>query len=234
MSIVACNQVSKSFNDGKLVLDSVDLQIEEEEFIMISGPPGSGKTTLLSILGGYLPPSSGEVSVLSEKLFAMNSFQKAKFRRDNLGIVFQNGRLISSLTVLENVIAPLACSNDSKANANLKALNVLNYMGIDKKKDCYLEELSGAEKQLVSMSRALINQPKLLLLDEPTQFLDHHTGVKVMTYLRQMALDHQITIVCVISDVRLFPFASRVIRMKTGRIVDVLGESLLDSPFLRI
>ena len=164
----------------------------------------------------------------------MNAFQKAKFRRDNLGIVFQNGRLISSLTVLENVIAPLACGNDSKLNANLKALNVLNYMGIDKKKDCYLEELSGAELQLVSMSRALINQPRLLLLDEPTQFLDHQTGVKVMTYLRQMALDHQITIVCVISDVRLFPFASRVIRMKSGKIVDVLGESLLDSPFLRI
>lgn len=234
MSIVACNQVSKSFDGKRFVLEEVDLQIEEEEFIMISGPPGSGKTTLLSILAGYLAPTNGSIAVLGRDLFQMNSFQKAKFRRENLGVVFQNGRLISSLTVLENVITPLVCSNDTGANANLKALNVLNYMGIDKKKDCYLEELSGAELQLVSMSRALVNQPRLLLLDEPTQFLDHQTGVKVMTYLRQMALDHQITIVCIISDVRLFPFASRVIRMKSGKIVDVLGESLLDSPFLRI
>lgn len=234
MSIVACNQVSKSFDGKRFVLEEVDLQIEEEEFIMISGPPGSGKTTLLSSIAGYLAPTSGSIAILGRDLFQMNPFQKAKFRRENLGVVFQNGRLISSLTVLENVITPLVCSNDTGANANLKALNVLNYMGIDKKKDCYLEELSGAELQLVSMSRALVNQPRLLLLDEPTQFLDHQTGVKVMTYLRQMALDHQITIVCIISDVRLFPFASRVIRMKSGKIVDVLGESLLDSPFLRI
>ncbi len=234
MSIVTCNQVKKSFDGDKFILEGIDLQIEEEEFIMISGPPGSGKTTLLSIITGFLSPTSGSVAVLGKDLFQMNSFQKAKFRRENLGVVFQNGRLISSLTVLDNVIASLVCGNDSKINAKLKALNVLNYMGIDKKKDCYLEELSGAELQLVSMSRALVNQPRLLLLDEPTQFLDHQTGVKVMTYLRQMALDHQITIVCVISDVRLFPFASRVIRMKGGKIVDVLGESLLDSPFLRI
>ena len=234
MSIVTCNQLSESFDGKKFVLEEIDLQINEEEFVMISGPPGSGKTTLLSILAGYLEPTSGSATILGKNLFEMTANQKAKFRRDQLGVVFQNGRLISSLTVLENVTLPLACGNDSKVNANLKSMNVLNYMGIDQKKDCYLEELSGAELQLVSLSRALVNNPRLLILDEPTQFLDHQTGVKVMTYLRQMAMDHQMTIVSVLSDVRLFPFASRVIRMKSGKIVDVLGESFLDSPFLRI
>ncbi len=234
MSIVACNQIAKTFDDQKFVLEGVDLQIEEEEFVMISGPPGSGKTTLLSILAGYQTPMSGTVAILGKNLFEMNSFEKAKFRRDNLGVVFQSRRLIASLTVLENVIAPLISGNDSKLNANLKAMNVLNYMGIDLKANCYTAELSGAELQLVALSRALVNQPRVLILDEPTQFLDHQTGVKVMTYLRQMALDHQITIISVLSDVRLYPFASRVIRMKSGKIVDVLGESLLDSPFLRI
>ena len=234
MSIVTCNQLSESFDGKKFVLEEVDLHINEEEFVMISGPPGSGKTTLLSILAGYLEPTSGSSVILGKNLFEMSANQKAKFRRDELGVVFQNGRLISSLTVLENVTLPLCCGNDSKANAELKSMNVLNYMGIDQKKDCYLEELSGAELQLVSLSRALVNNPRLLILDEPTQFLDHQTGVKVMTYLRQMAMDHQMTIVSVLSDVRLFPFASRVIRMKSGKIVDVLGESFLDSPFLRI
>jgi len=234
MSIVACNQIAKTFDDKKFILEGIDLQIEEEEFVMISGPPGSGKSTLLSILAGYIPPMSGSVSILGKNIFEMNSFEKAKFRRDNLGVVFQNGRLIPSLTVLENVIAPLICGKDSKVNANLKAMNVLNYMGIEKKANCYTDELSGAELQLVSLSRALVNQPRVLILDEPAQFLDHQTGVKVMTYLRQMALDHQITIISVLSDVRLYPFASRVIRLKSGKIIDVLGESLLDSPFLRI
>jgi ABC-type lipoprotein export system ATPase subunit len=234
VSIVTCNQIVKISDSEKSLLNGIDLEIDEEEFIMISGPPGAGKSTLLSILGGYLTPTSGTVSILGKDMFQMNAFQKAKFRRDNLGFVFQNGRLISSLTVLENVMVPLASSKESKTNTSLKALNVLNYMGIDKKKNCYLDELSGAELQLVSLSRALINGPKVLLLDEPTQFLDHQTGVKVMTYLREMAIDHQMTIISVLNDVRLFPFASRVIRMKAGKVVDVLGDSLIDSPFLRI
>jgi ABC-type lipoprotein export system ATPase subunit len=234
MSIVSCTGLTKTFDGAHNVLDGIDLQIEEEEFIMIAGPPGAGKSTLLSILGGYLTPTSGAVSILESNLFEMTASQRGEFRRENLGMVFQNARLIPSLTVMENVILPLACSNEARSSAELKALTAINYMGIEKKKDSYLNELSGAELQLVSMSRALVNQPRVLLLDEPTQFLDHQTGVKVMTYLRQMALDHQITIVCALNDVRLFPFASRIIRMKSGKIVDVLGESFLDSPFLRI
>ncbi|MBM3194005.1 MAG: ATP-binding cassette domain-containing protein [Chlamydiae bacterium] len=234
MSIITCNQVVKVSDAEKPLLNGIDLEIDEEEFIMISGPPGAGKSTLLSILGGYLTPTSGSVSILGKNLFQMNAFEKAKFRRENLGVVFQNGRLIASLTVLENILVPLLSSNQSKKNSTFKALNVLNYMGIEEKKDSYLDELSGAELQLVSLSRALINEPKVLLLDEPTQFLDHQTGVKVMTYLREMAIDHQITIISILNDVRLFPFASRVIRMKSGRVVDVLGDFLIDSPFLRI
>jgi putative ABC transport system ATP-binding protein len=234
VSIITCNQVVKVSDAEKPLLNGIDLEIDEEEFIMISGPPGAGKSTLLSILGGYLTPTSGSVSILGKNLFQMNAFEKAKFRRENLGVVFQNGRLIASLTVLENILVPLLSSNQSKKNSTFKALNVLNYMGIEEKKDSYLDELSGAELQLVSLSRALINEPKVLLLDEPTQFLDHQTGVKVMTYLREMAIDHQITIISILNDVRLFPFASRVIRMKSGRVVDVLGDFLIDSPFLRI
>ncbi len=234
MSIVSCAGLTKTFDGITNILDGVDLQIEEEEFIMISGPPGAGKSTLLSLLGAYATPTSGTISILESNLFEMNSTQKAEFRRENIGAVFQTARLLPSLSVIENVLLPLACTGESRASSILKALTALNYMGIDKKRDSHLSELSGAELQLVSMSRALVNQPRLLLLDEPTQFLDHQTGVKVMTYLRQMALDHQITIICALNDVRLFPFASRIIRMKSGKIVDTLGESFLDSPFLRI
>lgn len=234
MSIVTCSQLGKTFDGENWILDNVDLQIEGEEFIIITGPPGSGKSTLLSILGGYLTETKGEVLILGQKLPMLSPTERAKFRRENLGVVFQNGRLIPSLTVLENVITPLLCSKENRKSANLMAANILSYMGMDKKKDCYLDELSGAERELVALSRALVNQPKLLLLDEPTQFLDHQTGVKVMTYLRQMAMDHQMTIISVLSDVRLFPFASRIIRMKSGKINDILGESFLDSPFLRI
>jgi len=222
--MIGCSQLSRG------VLEGIDLEVEGEEFIVIAGPPGSGKSTLLSVLAGYLTPTTGTVTVLGRSLFGMNATQRAKFRRLNIGVVFQKGHLISQLTVLENVTLPLL----GEKNAEEKGLSALAYMGVEGKKNLYPEELSGAEAQLVALSRALINQPRILFLDEPTQFLDHHTGMKVMTYLRQMALDHQMTIVAVLNDVRLFPFASRIIRMKGGKITDVLGESFVDSPFLRI
>jgi ABC-type lipoprotein export system ATPase subunit len=234
MSIVFVENLAKRVDSEKQVLQDLSLSIEEEEFVILAGPPGSGKSTLLSILGGFLNPDSGIVQVLGEDLFSMKSSKKYKFRTDNIGFVSQNGKLIDNLTILENVILPLLTENEDKADLKLKALNILSYMGLDKKKDDYPENLSGAERELALLSRALVKNPRLLLLDEPMKFLDHQTAVKVMTYLRQLAMDHQITVIASMSDVRLYPFASRVIRMKNGKITDVLGESFNDTPFLRI
>ena len=230
MTILRCHQVRKTFDGRKYVLEGIDFSIEEEEFILFTGPPGAGKTTLLSILGGYMEPSEGEVLLLDKNMFAMSAFEEAQFRKDHIGAVFQRGRLIPALTVLENVMIAMSHDRGSKE----KALTILSYMGMEEKHTFYPEQLSGAEMGLVALSRALVNEPKLLILDEPTQFLDHQTSMKVMTYLRQMAIDHQITVIAALNDIRLYPFASRIFRMKGGRIIDTLGDTFQDAPFIKL
>ena len=234
MSIVFIENLTKKLDKEKLLIDSLSLSIEEEEFVILTGPPGSGKSTLLSILAGFEKPTEGIVQVLGEDLFSLQTAKKLRFRRDNIGFVSQDEKLIENLSIIENVALPLIGVKESKTDIFLKASNIISYMGLEKKKNDFPPELSGAEKELALLCRALVKNPRLLLLDEPMKFLDHQTGVKVMTYLRQLAMDHQITVICSLADVRLYPFASRVIRMKNGKITDVLGESFNDTPFLRI
>lgn len=212
--MIDCHQLCKTFHKGRRAIDHLSLTVEEGEFIIITGPPSSGKSTLLSLMAGILKPDSGECT----------QYNRNKY----LGIVFQKLHLIDTMTVFENVILPLQFSRVPHRLAKNRALEALHEVGMLEEKDSYPNKLSQGENQLVAIARALVPDPKILLLDEPTSFLDHQTGVRVFTLFRQLALDQLITVVCVTNDVRLHPFAHRLVKMKSGRIENIVGESLLD------
>jgi len=240
MSSVDCFHLSKLFTQRKkkiLALNNVSLEVEEGEIIIITGPPSSGKTTLLSVLGGRLNPDEGESYLLGQNIHRMTEREKSRFRNKNIGYVFDEPNLIQSLTVEENVMLPLQFVSIPHKVALVQTSEMLEQVGMIEQKRLYPSELSKGECQLVAIARALITDPKLLLLDEPTSHLDHQSGIKIFTLLRQLALDLGVTIISVINDIRLHPFAHRVVKMKMGKIEEILGESAFNEsepPFLRI
>jgi putative ABC transport system ATP-binding protein len=236
MVAIHCDNVKKSYTHN-IALDGVSCDIFEGECIILTGPPSSGKSTFLSILGGILHPNEGRVEILEQDLFALSDKNRSLFRLQNIGYVFQTHGLIESLSVLDNVLVPLRFSKVADKLAKEMATERLNQMGMLRKKDLFPSQLSQGERQLTALARAMVHNPKVLLLDEPTSNLDHHMGVLVMTIIRDLVLDHGVTAVAAIGDVRLHPFASRVFRMRLGLIVDVLGEAAIGEvppPYLKI
>jgi len=230
--MIRCEGVKK---EGRL--NGVSCEIYQGECVILTGPPGAGKSTFLSLLGGMLQPTEGSVEVLGENLFTLSDKDRSLFRLQNIGYLFQSQCLIDSLSLLENVLIPLRFSQISDKEAKEMALERLNQMGMVGKKDLFPPQLSQGEKQLTALARAMVNYPKILLLDEPTNYLDHHMGVLIMTIIRDLVLDHGVTAVASIGDVRLHPFASRVFRMRSGLIVDILGEAVTGEappPYLKI
>lgn len=239
--MIDCIEISKKFTQRRkevIALDRVSLTIEEGEFVILTGPGGSGKTTLLSILGGQMLPDQGEAYLWGQCMQKMKGKEKSQFCREMLGFVFQETSIIQGLTVIENVRLPLSLSQVEKNMAMEKASEMLGLLGIEEMAQAYPSELSTGEKQLVALARALTMKPKILLLDEPTKHLDHQYGVKVFTLLMQLARDHEVSILSVTTDIRLHPFAHRIVKMRQGRIDEILGEKLFEEdsspPFLKI
>ena len=167
----------------------------------------------------------------------MDEKQRSEFRLRHIGYVFQKPELIDSLTIFENIIAPMHLMGIKASLAEKRVLEVLDQVGLSAQKNDSPHILSEAEKSLAAIARSLVLLPKILIMDEPTNQLDHSAGVKIMTFLRELAYDHSVTIISTITDVRLHPFANRVAKMKEGRITMIAGEpSGLESepPFLKI
>ena len=182
------------------------------------GPTGSGKSTLLNLIAGLDRPTSGSVIVGGADLGQMGESALARYRRDRIGFVFQFFHLLPNLTVLENVLIPAQLR--SRENAEEPARKLLAQLGIEELADRYPARLSGGQQQRVSIARALINQPSLLLADEPTGALDTKSGDQVMELLMQLHLKGQ-TIVLVTHDAKLATrYAARVISVMDGQIVD--------------
>lgn len=223
MTAIECIEISKAFRRVKALSD-ISLDVEEGEFVIVTGPPSSGKTTLLSVMGGLLHPDNGECYLFGKEIATMSDQERSLFISRTIGTVFQDIHLIDSYTLLENVLFPMQFSNVPTRIARSQSLEILEQMGMAKEKDCYPNEISGGERQLVALARALASEPKVLLLDEPTGYLNHQTAVKVFTNLHQRVMDYALTIVCSCNDIRLHPFAHRVISMGSGKIVNVVGE----------
>ncbi len=196
----------------------VSLTVEEGEFTAVMGPSGSGKSTLLNLIAGLDRPTSGGVTVGGSDLGRMGEAALARFRRDHIGFVFQFFHLLPNLTVLENVLIPAQLR--SRTSAEARGRELLEQLGIAEVANRYPAKLSGGQQQRVAIARALINQPSLLLADEPTGALDTRSGDQVMELL--MALHRQgQTILLVTHDAKLATrYAARVISVLDGKIVD--------------
>ncbi len=220
MSLIAVDQISKIYNGNQNVvhaLDSISLDIKEQEFVTIMGPSGSGKTTLLSVLGGLNPPSNGSVEIDEIEIYGLGIERLADFRREYFGFVFQEFQLIPYLTALENVMLPLCISDHALTDHSKMAKAVLDKVGLSSKYNRLPNQLSGGEQQRVAIGRAIVNDPPIVFADEPTGTLDTATGEEVMKLFSILKEEGQ-TIVMVTHNPDNVHFSDRTIHLKDGRL----------------
>ena len=204
-------------NAGRVdILHDISLDIEEGESVGLIGPSGSGKSSLLMLMGGLEQATGGHVSALGQDLTAMDEDALAKFRRGNMGIVFQSFHLIPTMTALENVATPLELAG--VADAFDRAQAELEAVGLGHRAGHYPSQMSGGEQQRVALARASAPRPRILLADEPTGNLDETTGAAIMDLLFGLRDRHGATLVMVTHAPELAARCSRVIRLRDGRI----------------
>ena len=220
--MIVLESISKSFPgpSGEIrVLDHLDLQIEQGEYLAITGPSGSGKSTLLNVLGLLDKPSAGRYLFEGRDLSGLTERERCRLRNARIGFVFQLFHLIPQLTVRENVVLPLLYSSEffSNAGAEERAAEILERLGMAERLSAWPATLSGGERQRVAIARALINQPKIILADEPTGNLDQKSGAEVLGILRELSLSGQ-TIVVITHDMEVASEAGRRVRVVDGSL----------------
>jgi putative ABC transport system ATP-binding protein len=224
--IVEVIEATKAFGQGRgevLAVDRVSLSVPAGQLLLIMGPSGSGKTTLLTIMGGLLRPSSGSVIVDGVDITRLSEGQLAPIRREKVGFVFQTFNLWETLNVRENVELALNMAGSSGKGARARAERLLTERGLADRLEFRTRDLSGGEKQRVSVARALANEPSLLLADEPTANLDSKRGYEVMKLLHGISREKDRAVVVVSHDERIREVADRVMWMEDGRIEDIGG-----------
>jgi putative ABC transport system ATP-binding protein len=218
---VRVENVVKSFANGDartFALKGASLEARFGELLMIVGPSGCGKTTLLSVICGTLKFDEGEVSVFDHKLRSMRNGDITRFRRENIGFIFQQFNLIPTLTAVENVSVPLILQGVSASDAEKHAKSMLEKVGLGEKFKSYPNQLSGGQQQRVAISRALVHEPRLIICDEPTASLDSASGHKTLELLRQSAVHPDRCVIIVTHDSRIYEFADRIVQMDDGRV----------------
>ena len=215
--------VVKTYGEGRTAVRAVrgiDLHIDPGERLLIMGPSGSGKTTLLSILGGLLTPSEGRVALAGEGLYERDASERAALRLRRIGFVFQSFNLLSALTASENVQVPSRLAGASASRARERADEKLAALGLAERSTHRPRDLSGGEKQRVAIARALVNEPDVVMADEPTANLDAATGHEVAEILRRLGEEEGRAVLVVSHDDRLRKIASRVVRVEDGTLRD--------------
>jgi putative ABC transport system ATP-binding protein len=220
MSLIKIENLTKHYSSGDDVVEAlrdVDITIEAGEFITIMGQSGSGKSTLLSVLGGMNHPTAGEVEMAGVKLYQLPSEKLADFRAQNLGFVFQSFHLIQYLTAIENVMLPLAIVKKISSAKRNSARLALERVGLGGKLDRLPNQLSGGEQERVAIARAIVNNPHILLADEPTGNLDSKTSEDVMAFFRELN-DAGQTVVMVTHNPDNGRYSDRTITLKDGMV----------------
>jgi len=216
------NRIRKGYHSGSdwlLILDNLDLEIKAQEFVSMMGPSGSGKSTLLNILGCLDTADSGVYKLGHEVVTLMNTKQLARVRNQIFGFVFQNFNLVPQYTALQNVMLPLAYAGINEALRRKKAIQGLAEVGLELRCHHLPNELSGGERQRVAIARALINNPEVILADEPTGNLDSASGKMVMQLLRK-AHENGKTVIIVTHDEDIAKQSDRRIRVHQGKVRD--------------
>jgi len=200
-------------------LDGADLSVKENEFSIVMGPSGSGKSTLLYLIGGLDRPTGGKLEVAGMALEAMDENHLALYRRKTIGFIFQSFNLIQSMTAIENVAFPMRFMGIPSGQRRSRAISLLKQVGLEKRANHRPTELSGGQQQRVAIARALVNNPRLIVADEPTGNLDTASGFSIMQLLSELHKSGR-TILVVTHDPRMAHFASNVIYLLDGRVVD--------------
>ncbi|MDA9263752.1 ABC transporter ATP-binding protein [Saprospiraceae bacterium] len=211
-------KIYKGVNKELTVLDNINFQVTKGEILSIVGPSGSGKTTLLGLCAGLDNQSSGIIKLAGEPISQLTENEKAEIRNRKVGFIFQNFQLLPTLTALENVMIPMELQGRS-IGARAKAIELLKRVGLGGRHDHYPSQLSGGEKQRVSLARAFSNDPEILFADEPTGNLDEETGLIVENLLFDLNREKQTTLVIVTHDLELANKTDRIIKLKGGKIV---------------
>ena len=222
MKIIRAQNLVKQYGNGEaavLALRGMDFDIHAGEFLAIMGESGSGKSTLLSILGGLNTPTKGKLLVDETDVYSLNQDQRADFRRQFVGFVFQNFHLISYLTLAENVMLPLATAPIGKKKKRMLAEEALGHVGLAAKVHRLPNQISGGEQERVAIARAIVNKPPVLLADEPTGNLDSKTGQEIMKLLRGLN-DGGMTMIMVTHNPEYAGSAQRTLRVADGLLVN--------------
>ena len=238
MSFISLEKISKRYGtngqDKATVLSNISTVIEEGEFVCLMGPSGSGKSTLLTILGAMNHPSTGRVLIDGVDVYALADERRADFRREYLGFIFQQHHLMPYLTAIQNVMLPLATTKLSKSEKRRRAVAVLAKVGLAGKENRLPNELSGGEQGRVAIARALVNDPPVVLADEPTGTLDSRTGEEIMDVFLRLNAQGQ-TIFMVTHNPDNAALAHRILHIRDGMLEELpvgTAESLLELPSL--
>ena len=227
MAYISLNHICKYYGkDETLVkaLDDINFDLNKKEFVVILGPSGAGKTTLLNILGGMDFATSGNYLINGQDVCKYNGKELAKFRREKIGFFFQFYNLMNNLTAYENV-----CLATKRLKNTLEPKEILTKVGLKERLDNFPSNLSGGEQQRVSIARALVKKPEILLCDEPTGALDSKTGKNIIKLLKTLAKSEDSAVVVVTHNANIALVADRVIKINDGKITsDEYNEKVLD------
>lgn len=223
MPFIELRDVVKTYKMGEVeikAVDNISFPIEKGEFVVVAGPSGAGKTTILNILGGMDKATSGSVTVDGTDISKFSEKELTKYRRDDVGFVFQFYNLVQNLTAYENVeLATQLCKEPADAE------RILGEVGLGARLDNFPSQLSGGEQQRVSIARALAKNPKLLLCDEPTGALDYITGKSILKLLQDTCREKGMTVIVITHNSALTPMADKIIKIKNGQVDRILLNS---------
>lgn len=220
MAYIEIRNLNKTYNMGEVeikALDNTSFSLEKGELTVVLGPSGAGKTTCLNILGGMDSVTSGEVIVDGKDISKLSRKELIKYRRTDIGFVFQFYNLVQNLTVIENVeLAVQLCKN------HLEIETVLEKVGLTDRKQNFSAQLSGGEQQRVAIARAIAKNPKILLCDEPTGALDYKTGKQILKLLQATCRKENVTVIIITHNAALAPMADKVIKFKNGSVQEII------------
>lgn len=223
VGIIKLDHVTKTYEEGgieRVILRDISIEFGCGEFTVLLGKSGSGKSTLLNLIGGIDSPTAGEIWIDGRPITRMSDTERTLFRRNHIGFVFQAFNLIPTLSVRENVMLPLELSGHATADVRRRAEELLEQVGLTHRINAFPDRLSGGEQQRVAIARALINDPLVVLADEPTGNLDYETGKAVLDLLDTLTRRAGKNLVMVTHSEEVIGVADRVLRLKDGRLVE--------------
>ena len=223
MSLISCNDITKIYKMGEVeikALKNISLEISKSQFVSFIGPSGSGKTTMLNLFGVLDKPTSGVLKVIDTDISKLNYIERAKFRGEHLGFIFQNFNLIPVLTVYENVEYPLIMVKSVPLKERKeKVLSLLDAVGMLDQKDKLISQISGGQKQRAAIARALTTDPKIVLADEPTANLDHESAFKVMSLMKKLSREIGTTFIFSTHDPKIVKEVDITYTIEDGALV---------------